>query len=236
MAVFLDLKKAFDTVGHDILLSKLSKFNFSQKAFSWFASYLDSREQCVKIDCKKSATRMSKTGIPQRSILGPLLFTLYINDLPETCPGAGCQLYADDTAIYASAKTSNEACTLLSVHMSKIAQWIHQKRLTPNMKKTVSMCFSIKNGIQTGNPCATIQGEAIEMVNEFKYLGIILDSNLRFDKHEKKVAKTVKSNINCFKLIRPFIPTKAALLFMHAMILSHVLLCYSVESSVPVYN
>ena len=129
-AVFLDLKKAFDTVDHDILLSKLSTFNFSKQALSWFASYLHSRKQCVRIDQKKSVPQHNNIGIPQGSILGSLLFSLYINDLPESCPGAVFQLYADDTVIYASAKTSSEAAEILSSFLSRVCHWLYDNKNT----------------------------------------------------------------------------------------------------------
>ncbi len=229
-AVFLDLKKAFDTVSHNILLYKLSKFNFSKQTSSWFASYLQSREQCVKINLEKSALQQNNMGIPQGSILGLLLFSLYINDLPESCVGAGCQLYADDTVIYASTKTPTEASEILSSYMNRICHWLHQNRLTLNMKKTVSMCFSIKKTSQSENLRVAMQGEEIEKVNEFKFLGVVLDSKLKFGKHVKKISKTIKSNLDCFKLIRHQISYKAAQLYMHGMIFSHMSYCVTVWS------
>ena len=105
----------------------------------------------------------------------PLLYSLYINDLPESCPGAGCQLHADDTVIYASAKTSSEAAETLSSFLSRVCHWLYDNKLTLNNKKTVSMCFAIKNTPQSEDFCMTLQGEEIEMVKDFKYLGVVLD-------------------------------------------------------------
>lgn len=104
-AVFLDLKRAFDTVNYQLLLSKLSSFNFSKQALQWFDSYLHGREQCVMIKNVKSAPSKIKTGIPQGTTLGPILFCLYVNDLPEVCPEVGLQMYADDTVVYMAGKT-----------------------------------------------------------------------------------------------------------------------------------
>ena len=106
-AVFLDLKKAFDTVDHEILLNKLENCNLSHDAITWFRSYLEHRQQCVKINSTQSSIQTCRIGIPQGSILGPLLFSLYINDLPDSCKKVKCQMYADDTIIYLSKKPSD---------------------------------------------------------------------------------------------------------------------------------
>ncbi len=112
-AVFLDLKKAFDTVNHVVLIIKLKQINFSQ-ALNWFKSYLDCRQQCVKINGVKSSLQKCKLGVPQCSILGPLLFCLYINYLLESCKEVDCQMYADDTIIYVIAETSHMAAEMLT--------------------------------------------------------------------------------------------------------------------------
>ena len=228
-AVFLDLKKAFDTVNHDILLNKFSTFHFSEQATGWFASYRECREQHVKINAKLSIPRRSRMGIPQGSILGPLLFSLYINDLPISCKRAGCQMYADDTIIYVSAKTPSVAAEMLTNEMEGISQWLKNNHLTLNLKKTVSMCFSMRRKAKD-KFIIKIDQEEIKEVSDFKFLGVILDSQLKFDKHVKKLCKTVKTNMNCFRMIRHYIPLKAAQLFMHAMIFSHLSYCVTVWS------
>lgn len=135
-AVFLDLKKAFDTVNHDILISKPSKFNLSKQSLSWFDSYLKGREQCVTIHSVRSTFLKIETGIPQGTVLGPILFSLYINDLPDVCPDIGLQMYADDTVVYASGKTCTFVAEKLNANLDKISTWLSSCCLILNTKKT----------------------------------------------------------------------------------------------------
>lgn len=113
-AVSLDLKKPFDTVDHNILLAKLTPYNFLETAIKWMKSYLTNRLQCVVVNGVKSAYRECIAGVPQGSILGPILFSLYINDLPEACKNIPIQMYADDAVIYTPAKHTQEAGHILT--------------------------------------------------------------------------------------------------------------------------
>ena len=139
--VFLDLKKAFDAVHHGVLLSKLKHFKISAEALQWFKSYLGGRQQCVRVNGEISTLLPNNMGVPQGSVLGPLLFTMYINDLPNTCPGVSCQMYADDTVIYASAKTASMAAAQLTQELEKISNWLESSQLTLNVQK-LSQCVS----------------------------------------------------------------------------------------------
>uniref|UniRef100_A0A3B3RJN3 Reverse transcriptase domain-containing protein n=1 Tax=Paramormyrops kingsleyae TaxID=1676925 RepID=A0A3B3RJN3_9TELE len=228
-AVFLDLKKAFDTVNHEMLLHKLNKLNFSQTAINWFRSYLEHREQCVRVNGSKSSFQNCTMGVPQGSILGPLLFCLYINDLPDGCKGVQCQMYTADAVIYVTAKTSKQAAELLNTQMVGVSRWFNNNFLTLNHIKTVSICFTIRCKI-CNNFIIVIDHREIQKVDEFKYLAVVLDSHLKFESHIRKVSRTIKTNLNCFRLIRPYLSVKAAQLYLHAMILSHLSYCVIVWS------
>ena len=224
-AVFLDLKKAFDTVNHSTLMNKLKSFKMSSEALQWFTSYLEGREQCVRVNGVRSHLRANSMGVPQGSVLGPLLFSMYINDLPNCCPGSNCQMYADDTVIHVSSKTPSLAGEHLTQALLSISKWLELSQLTIDVKKTVSMCFSIRNRPITDVFEVRIKNELIESVNEVKYLGIILDQNLKFVTQIKYVAKKAKLNLNCFRFIRRDLSCQTAKLFMHAMIFSHLSYC-----------
>ncbi len=143
-AVFLDLKKAFDTVNHQVLLNKLTYFNFSTDAISWFQSYLSKRTQCVTIDGVTSPFLSNHVGVPQGSILGPLLFSMYINDLPDVCPEFNVQMYADDAVIFIHGKDAKTIATNLTNALTKVQNWLSQTCLILNTKKTVVMMFTKK--------------------------------------------------------------------------------------------
>lgn len=123
-AVFLDFKKAFDTVNHNVLLSKLSRFNFSTNTLTWMESYLNLRKQCTRINDACSPFLDCNIGVPQGSILGPILFSLYINDLPTVCPEVQVQMYADDTVVYTYAKTKEQAAIKLTAALNKVSDWL----------------------------------------------------------------------------------------------------------------
>ncbi len=123
-AVFLDLKKAFDTVNHNISMSKITKYNISKQSLLWFDSYLISREQSVVINNVKSVPHNIDIGIPQETILGPILFSIYINDLSEVCPDASLQMYADDTVIYVSGKNCVEIEEKVIKNLEKVSAWL----------------------------------------------------------------------------------------------------------------
>ncbi|XDV40688.1 hypothetical protein PO909_009720, partial [Leuciscus waleckii] len=225
LLVLLDLKKAFDTVDHSVLINKLQLFKLSPSSLAWLHSYLEGRQQCVKVNGVMSDLCSNNMGVPQGSVLGPLLFTMYINDFPDSCQGANCQLYADDTVIHLSTKTPAMAAQQLTLALVDISKWFESSHLTLNMKKTVAVCFSIKTRPSDSTFEVSINNEIIQEVKETRYLGIILDNNLKFQSQVKNVCKKVKSNLNCLRFIRRDLSQQAALLYMHAMIFSHLSYC-----------
>uniref|UniRef100_A0A8C6S602 Reverse transcriptase domain-containing protein n=1 Tax=Neogobius melanostomus TaxID=47308 RepID=A0A8C6S602_9GOBI len=223
-AVFLDLKRAFDTISHDVLVSKLSRFNFSPDAVHWIKSYLDHRTQAVRVKNELSCNLVNGIGVPQGSILGPLLFSLYINDLPSVCSDCEIQMYADDTVIYVHGKDKEEVAKKLSKTMEFVSQWLYNSCLHLNLKKTECIFFT-KRKSDLPDPELYIAGEKISVVTEYKYLGIILDSQFTFKKQVKKVIRTIKLNLANFRYIRQSLNTDAAKLFFYTMIMPHLSYC-----------
>lgn len=167
-AVFLDLKKAFDTVNHEVLLTKLSKFNFSPNVIKWIKSNLTDRKQCVRVDHKTSETVGIDIAVPQGSILGPLLFSLYINDLPDVCPPTViCQMYANDTVLYVHAKNKKQGKAELSASIVNISNWLTNSCLHLNVSKTVCMFFFPKSVNSDPDPDVFVTGRRLAIVHEF---------------------------------------------------------------------
>lgn len=153
----------------------------SPETLKWLKSYLEGRQQCVRVNGAKSSTHTNGMGVPQGSVLGPLLFTMYINDLPSCCPDVICQMYADDTVIYVSTKTPSLAGEHLTQALLGILEWLDLSHLTLNVKKTVAICFSMRNRPDHDVFEVRIKDKIIEVVSEVKYLGIILDKCLKFE-------------------------------------------------------
>ncbi len=148
-AVFLDRFKACDTGNHNVLVSKRFKFNFSSRALAWIPSYLSGKIQCVNICGVLSSNMKCTAGVPQGSVLGPLLLSLYINNLPQQHHWIVLQIYADDNALYTHADTPELAAKKLSVAMKRVTEWLGLSCLSDNISKTEGVFFSKANKHQT---------------------------------------------------------------------------------------
>lgn len=179
---FCDLSKAFDCVSFDILLEKLKRYNFNLGSIALIQSYLTNRSQTVRVGMLDSVEKNTCIGVPQGSVMGPLLFLIYVNDLPHIDPGSHFTLFADDTTISTSGKQQMEAQEMLSLSLSKSEQWFAANRLFLNTSKTQSMVFSTRE--------VTVE----ETNNSVKFLGVHLDQRLQWNYHTEAVAKKLSSN------------------------------------------
>ena len=137
--VFIDLTKAFDTIDHKIILRKMSYVGVDQAAIKWFSSYLSSRTQRCSVNGKLSAPRTLRCGVPQGSILGPLLFLIYINDLPNSLRDAVPRMFADDTNLTLSAETLTEFKLAITPELNNLSCCLKAYRLSLNVAKTELM-------------------------------------------------------------------------------------------------
>ena len=136
--MFVDLKKAFDTVDHEILISKLSHYGVKNTELKWFCSYLSNRRQCCKVNGESSNFEYLRCGVPQGSCLGPLLFLLYINDMPYALKYSKTTMYADDTSLAYSAKSVSDISNVMNYELESLRKWLFSNKLSLNVAKTTS--------------------------------------------------------------------------------------------------
>ena len=208
-AIFIDLTKAFDFVDRYLLLDKLHGIGLSNNTVLWFNSYLHSRKQCVVVNGKQSDLLIQQKGVPQGSTLGPLLFSIYINDLSSCLINCCTHLYADDTVIYTSKSDFSQIQISLQSDFNILQDWLSHNKLLLNKKKSYTMVFGTRQKLKS-KPNVVItckDGTSLHKVDSFKYLGVWLDSELSFKLHIKHVIQKVNNGIsvlhrshNCFTL------------------------------------
>ena len=193
VAVLLDVSKAFDTVCHEILLSKLEHLGIRSKCLSWFCSYLTNRKQFVELMGERSDTVEMDFGVPQGSVLGPLLFIIYINDMCFSSEVLKFVHYADDSTVFAAHYNVDELFNILDRELEFVDRWLSANRLSINIGKTVYLPFSMKRIPIDKN--VKIRGKILKRVEESEFLGIIMECNLRFKEQIGCVCKKLSRGI-----------------------------------------
>ena len=187
-AVFIDLRKAFDTVCHDVLLKKLTGFGVVEDELKWFKNYLTNRSQVVEFLGVTSSAEAITFGVPQGSILAPLLFILHLNDLPDALESCSVLMYADDTVLFCSGKQASTIESTLNRELSRIENWFQVNCLFINATKTESMLFWTSSRLSNIDSFSVnINGVPIKRVTEFRYLGVVFDERLSWNEHIKSI-------------------------------------------------
>uniref|UniRef100_A0A8K9X9K5 Reverse transcriptase domain-containing protein n=1 Tax=Oncorhynchus mykiss TaxID=8022 RepID=A0A8K9X9K5_ONCMY len=195
-AVFIDLAKAFDSVNHHILIGRLNSLGFSNDCLAWFTNYFSDRVQCVKSEGLLSGPLAVSMGVPQGSILGPTLFSVYINEVALAAGESLIHLYAGDTILYTSGPSLDTVLTTLQASFNAIQLSFRGLQLLLNTSKTKCMLFnrSLPAPTRLSN-ITTLDGSDLEYVDNYKYLGVWLDCKLSFQTHIKHLQSKVKSRI-----------------------------------------
>lgn len=229
--LFLDLSKAFDTVDHSVLLQKLSISGVCGNALNLFKSYLHNRTQCCVVNNTLSGSKLITSGVPQGSILGPLLFLLYINDLPNCLDCSIPGMYADDTQLTVSASNVREIEQLLNRDISNLEIWLRANRLAANATKTLFMVIASNYKLNqlAINPNITLNNQTVKQVYKAKLLGISIDAELSWESHINDIIiPKILRGLRILRIFRGILPAQQLVALYNALILPHFDYCSAV--------
>ncbi len=209
--VYVDLHKAFDTVDHSVLLSKLPAYGIQHEELEWFKNFLFNRKQYVKYDGVNSDERPVTNGVPQGSILGPLLFLLHVNDIGLEIKQCKMLLYADDKVIFYSDKDPKKIEGIINEQFNYVINWLEYNNLTINLKKrkTEAVLYGTKKKLSNSSEISIMAGtRKVENSTVYEYLGVLMDISLTFKQQSDKLFKKAMSRVRLLALIRSTVTTR----------------------------
>ena len=193
--LFIDLRKAFDSVDHQILISKLESYGLRDIELDWFRNYLTDRKRLVSLGKEISDPCLITSGVPQGSILGPLLFVPFVNDLPIVLERCQILIYADDTVMYFAANNAREISITITSELAKVNDWLVHNSLFIHQGKTEYVLFGTGSRLANANFSVNIDGKELTRVAEYKYLGVILDESLSWNAHVNYLISKVSKRL-----------------------------------------
>ena len=233
LGIFIDLSKAFDTISHDKLLYKLENYGIRGTPLSILNSYMKNRQQLTNFNGYKSSLESVTFGVPQGSVLGPLLFILYINDIINCSKRGHFVMFADDTNIFVNGNSEKEVYLKANELLDELNKYLHSNQLHINVEKCLFMYFRPRMNHQETMTCARskkfgsdyqlfVNGNKIKKTNKARYLGIIIDENLSWDMHLQHLEQKLNSAIITIKRIKKFIPKEHYAKLYHTLFLPHL--------------
>jgi hypothetical protein len=230
ISIFLDFSKAFDTVDHSILLKKLEFYGVRGVSLSWIKSYLSDRQQYTSYNNSYSESQMISCGVPQGSILGPLLFLIYINDLANVSEKIFLLMFADDSTCTISGKDLNQLKCLANSELKKVSLWLKANRLSLNISKSNFMIFSPNKNTPLDDFTLVIDNQPINRISNTKFLGVIIDDNLKWDAHILHIKNKISKVIGIMFKVRHKLDKPHLLSIYNTLALPHLLYCNIVWS------
>lgn len=202
--IFLDLKKAFDTIDHEILLMKLAYYGIDDQSLMWFRSYLNDRQQVCHVNGVYSRKDFITCGVPQGSILGPVLFLLYINDLPKCLGHSIARLFADDTNVTFTGCNIESIQEQMTSDLNNIFQWLCSNKLTLNVLKTDFMLIGSRQKLSALEDSIVLSANdvALSKVRSVKCLGVDIDENITWETHIQSIRLKVSRNIAALRKVK----------------------------------
>ncbi len=225
--VFMDLKRAFETINREKLLHKLEQMGFGNLVMQWIEGYLSERKQKVRIGEYVSSEVSNNFGVPQGSILGPLLFSLYINDFGNILNRARYHLFADDTLVYLESDNLTSLINEMNMELENISKWMSYNKLKINIDKTKCMILAnrgiVENYLQNDihNLSLNINQQNLEVVTQYKYLGIIIDNELKFEKHIDYLCKKISKKIGFLARVGRCLSLQTRKIIYNTIVLPH---------------
>ena len=223
---FLDIRKAFDSVSHVKLIKKLEHYGIRRVAKSLFESYLHDRKQFVSITNTNSSDKIIEYGVPEGSILGPLLFLAYINDLPS-CLQTTPRFFADDTALLITGKTTYDVANLANIELTNVSQWMRANGLLINTTKTEALL--ITPVVRKTSLLFTLMfnSQTIIRTESANYLGITIDDQLSFKKHIALLENKIARSVGVIAKLSYYLPSVSLVNIFYSLVHSHFIVCFT---------
>lgn len=228
ITVFLDFQKAFETIERSLLINKLRMYGLGQTPIRWMLSYLNDRTQRVKINNKLSDALLNNIGVPQGSVLGPLLFIIYINDLKNCLLHCRIKSFADDTLIYIRAKNIEENIGKMNADLERIYNRINQNKLKLNVQKTKLMIITNKKSIIKNNINIKINNVRLDIVEQVKYLGVIIDEDLNFKQNCDYVTRKMAHKTSILRRVGKKLNMQQKIYVYKSIIEAHLNYCSTI--------
>lgn len=227
VGIFVDFEKAFDTVNHDILLSKCFHYGIRGPMFSWLESYLSRRSQFTVVNGTSSSVGHLTHGIPQGSILGPLLYLIYVNDIGNISAELNPRLFADDTNIFLESRCLDLLKAKANEALQNFSNWCLVNKLKINVKKTSFCLFKRKQIADPDDFKLYLQGQEIQRQPSTKYLGVHIDEDLSWESHINFISEKLMKLCGIFYKIRNFLPMETINTLYYALVNSKII--YGIE-------
>ena len=235
LATLLDFSKAFDTVNHSILLKKLEYYGFRGKVLEWFESYLSGRLSRVRVNEEYSEYKCYNIGVPQGSVLGPVLFIIYINDLHRTCTNLKFIHYADDTTAVFSGNHLPSVFVSVNDSLSIVDSWLQSNRLSLNVSKTSYMIFTHRS-LPLNLPDVVIRGSPIARVNSCTFLGITIDDRLSFTTHVNNISNKISRSLGVIRKASSYVQYPILKSLYFSLIYPYLIYCVPVWGNSSIGN